>query len=167
VKRLLVMRHAKSDWEVDGSDHDRPLNARGLRSADGVGDLLARIGEVPDHAISSDAQRARTTTEMAVAAGNWSTEIESTRELYTCTVEVALEVAAKAPDVETLMLVGHQPTWGELVKALTGGDVQMRTATVVGIDLPISSWTSLPGAIDAGSIAFVLQANHFLDGPKP
>ena len=33
MKTLLLMRHAKSDWDADyESDHDRPLNDRGLKT---------------------------------------------------------------------------------------------------------------------------------------
>lgn len=159
MKRLLVMRHAKSDWEAGAADHARPLNARGTRSAAIMGRQLAMIGEVPDHAITSDATRARTTLELAMAAGGWATTMTSTRELYDTTSGGALVVASEAPDVTTLMLVGHQPTWGDLVARLTGAVVQMKTATVVGIDLPIASWSTLPAA--HGSLVFVLQARHF------
>ena len=49
MKTLLLMRHAKSDWDADyGPDHDRPLNERGLRSARLMGRVLAEEGLVPD-----------------------------------------------------------------------------------------------------------------------
>ena len=37
VKRLILMRHAKSDWSASGDDHSRPLNARGMDSAPAMG----------------------------------------------------------------------------------------------------------------------------------
>ena len=58
MKTLLLMRHAKSDWDADyGLDHDRPLNDRGLRSARLMGRVLADEGLVPELVISSTAVR--------------------------------------------------------------------------------------------------------------
>ena len=59
-KRLLVLRHAKSDWnEADLPDHERPLNGRGKREAPRVGKSLRQSDRVPDLIISSTARRAR------------------------------------------------------------------------------------------------------------
>ena len=36
-RTLLIVRHAKSDWEAGAPDHERPLNARGRREAPELG----------------------------------------------------------------------------------------------------------------------------------
>ena len=83
MRRLILMRHAKSDWDAPfGSDHDRPLSKRGVRAATAMGIVLARSKLVPDHAISSSAVRARTTLDLARESGDWSTTVEVTDELY-------------------------------------------------------------------------------------
>ncbi len=162
MRRLIVMRHAKSDWDAGVGDHQRPLNGRGRRSAEAIGELLARIGEVPDVAYTSSAERARDTLERAVLAGGWETEVHERQSLYLTSVGGALEVLGKAPSsAQRVMLVGHQPTWGQLVEHLTGGRVAVKTATVVGIDLEREDW----GRAELGaSIAYVLQPRLFLDG---
>jgi len=33
MKKITLIRHAKSDWNNNFSDFDRPLNNRGLRDA--------------------------------------------------------------------------------------------------------------------------------------
>ncbi len=38
---LILIRHAKSDYPPGVPDHDRPLNARGLRDAPRIGAWLA------------------------------------------------------------------------------------------------------------------------------
>jgi phosphohistidine phosphatase len=114
-------------------------------------------------AITSSAVRARTTLELAAAAGGWETIIRVSPDLYGASPRGALETAASAPDdVERLMLVGHQPTWGSLVHHLTGGSVEIKTATVVGIDLAVSTWADAAEA--RGSIAYLLQPRMFTDG---
>jgi phosphohistidine phosphatase SixA len=41
---LLLMRHAKSDWDANYNlDHDRPLNGRGERSARLMGRVLTGL----------------------------------------------------------------------------------------------------------------------------
>ena len=166
MKRLILFRHGKSDWHAPhGSDHDRPLNQRGVRAAETMGRLLARAELVPDHAIASTAVRARTTLELAHAAGDWGCGIEFDHALYGTTARDALAVATGAPDeAQSLMLVGHEPTWGQLAHHLTGGHVAVKTATVIGIDLAIDSW----GHADTrGSLAFVFQPRDFSDWLMP
>ncbi|MCH7668578.1 MAG: histidine phosphatase family protein [Acidobacteria bacterium] len=163
MKRLIVMRHAKSDWETNTPDHERPLNRRGFRSARIMGVALAKMGQAPQHVITSSATRARTTTEVAASVGSWDASITISDELYGATVYTALAVIATAPtEVDTLMVVGHQPTWGQLVFLLTGGAVQVKTATAVGIDLAINRWTDAPQA--RGSVTFVLHPRLFTAG---
>ncbi len=156
MKTLLLMRHAKSDWDADyESDHDRPLNERGLRSARLMGRVLAEEGLVPDLIISSTAVRASKTAELAIEAGGWSSEIRLDRSLYDEGPRGVLAVGASAADVDGLMLVGHQPTWSLLVSALTGERAEMKTAAVAVIELDIESWADLPGA--AGTLIQVLD----------
>ena len=164
MKRLLILRHAKSDWNAAyGGDHERPLNTRGVRAARSVGVAVARSAEIPDMAITSSATRARTTLEEAMDAGDWRYRVLTDPRLYGTSPPGALEVAAETPDdVERLMLVGHQPAWGALVGALTGASVVMKTATLTAVDLRIATWADAPRA--DGSIAYLLQPRLFTDG---
>jgi phosphohistidine phosphatase len=156
MKTLLLMRHAKSDWDADfESDHDRPLSERGLRNARLMGRVLEEEGLVPDLIISSTAMRARKTAELAIEAGGWRSEIRLDRSLYDEGPQGVLAVGASAPDVDGLMLVGHQPTWSMLVSALTGERAEMRTAAVAVIELDIKSWADLPDA--SGTLTRVLE----------
>lgn len=162
MKRLILFRHGKSDWHAPhGSDHERPLSARGTNAAETMGRLLARADLVPDHVITSSAVRARTTVELARTAGQWGCPVEESDLLYGTTTRGALAVAGGAPDeAQSLMLVGHEPTWSELAHHLVGGHVVVKTATVIGIDLPIDSWHHVD---TRGSLAFVFQPRDFAD----
>jgi len=144
MRTLLVMRHAKSDWNADyGRDHERPLNQRGVRSARHMGQVLSDEGQVPTVVITSTAVRARTTAELANEAGDWDAEIVLDSNLYGTDAETAVRVASDAPDVERLMLVGHQPAWSILVAALTGERVEMKTATVAVVEFDTDQWPGL------------------------
>lgn len=163
MKRLMILRHAKSDWNAGASsDHARPLNRRGTDAAMTMGRLLTRIGEVPDLIYTSSALRARETAMLAADAGDWDVETVELDELYGTSARAALAIAAKAPDtVERLMLVGHQPTWGNLIHNVTGASVAMKTATVAGIELHMDLWEHAPDAM--GSLAYLLQPSLFTE----
>ncbi len=64
MKKLHLIRHAKSDWSnpiLD--DFDRPLNKRGKKNAPFMGKILRDKGVNPDLIISSPAYRARETAK--------------------------------------------------------------------------------------------------------
>ena len=141
------MRHAKSDWEADyTSEHERPLNDRGVRSASLMGRLVAGLGLTPEYVLSSTAVRARTTAALASEAGQWGIRVDLESGFYGSGPEAVLEVAAGVPNVERVMLVGHQPTWGLLVHRLTGAEADMKTGSVAAIDFMIDDWTMLAEA---------------------
>lgn len=144
MRTLLVMRHAKSDWDADyGRDHERPLNQRGVRNARQMGKVLLEEELVPALVITSTALRARSTAELANDAGDWDADIVVDPNLYGTDADTAIRVASDAPELERLMLVGHQPTWSTLVEVLTGEQVEMKTATVAVVEFDIDEWRGL------------------------
>lgn len=160
----MLMRHAKSDWDVSfRSDHDRPLAARGERSARAMGEALRRWGEVPERIVSSTAVRAESTAELARLAGGWSCPLVLDGDLYGASPADVMTVAARhGGDVERLMLVGHEPTWSALVTLLTGARASVKTGTVAAIDLDVAGWD---GAADArGTLAFLVHPRLVLKG---
>ena len=97
-----------------------------------------------------------TTAQLAAEAGNWSCSIEATESLYGTSARDALETLMTAdPEAGSVMLVGHQPTWGALVAELTGAAVAMKTATIAKIDLYIRDWTD--AAMARGELIYLLQ----------
>ncbi|MEL6793653.1 MAG: histidine phosphatase family protein, partial [Pseudomonadota bacterium] len=106
AKRLLLMRHAKSDYPAGIDDHDRPLNRRGRLASALMGAYLAEMETVPDLAYVSTAARAQETwARMGLGA-----PMEPRAPLYHASAETMLDMAAEAPDeVETLLLLWHQP----------------------------------------------------------
>lgn len=161
MKTLLLMRHAKSDWNAGArSDHDRPLNERGLAAARFMGSHLTDSGLAPDHVISSTAVRAITTAKLAAESGAWGAEIEPEARLYGSGAAEVISVAADRGRGGTLMLVGHQPTWSMLVAELSGEMAEMKTATVAVIDFTFDSWSALGGEI--GQLRDVLHPREIM-----
>ncbi|MEU1460843.1 histidine phosphatase family protein [Streptomyces sp. NPDC005727] len=121
LRRLVVLRHAKSAWPEGVADHRRPLAPRGLRDAPAAGRALAEADCLPDLALCSTALRARRTWELASAQWGTPPPVRHDPRLYGAAVPDLLEAVRETPrEVETLLLVGHNPGLEELVLALAG-----------------------------------------------
>ncbi|GAA4893256.1 SixA phosphatase family protein [Streptomyces coeruleoprunus] len=119
LRRLVVVRHAKSARPAGVGDHDRPLNKRGLRDAPAVGAWLRDAGCVPDLVLCSTAVRASRTWELAAAQLPAPPAVRHERRLYGTPATDLLDVVRRTPDaVRTLLLVGHNPAVQELVLLL-------------------------------------------------
>ena len=140
--RLLVLRHAKSSWaDSSRDDWERPLNERGERDAPRVGELVRAVSLVPDLIISSDAVRAATTAQAVAGAAGYSNKIQLAPELYHATPNAIVEVIRTTPDTaRTVMIVGHNPGLEDLVGQLTGQRVDLPTAALVHVSLPVDRW---------------------------
>ena len=157
MKKLYLMRHAKSSWTDSGlADFDRPLNERGLNAARNMGKRLAGRGHIPDAIISSPAKRAAATAALINEAGEFGIDIVFERRIYEAGAETLLTVVAGADDAaENLMLVGHNPGTETLIYLLTGKEEPMATAAIAEIDLDIGSWKSIRPA--AGRLLTIMR----------
>jgi phosphohistidine phosphatase len=118
MRRLILMRHAKSSWADPAQrDLDRPLNKRGQKSAPLIGAWLKRKGYRPDQALVSSARRAQETWS-GVVTKLGSAETRYLPELYHAGPETMLDVLRRAPDVGCLLMVGHQPGIGPFARHL-------------------------------------------------
>ena len=120
MKRLYLLRHAKSSWDdPTRADHDRPLAPRGRPAAKVMAKHLGRKGIAPELVLCSPSRRTRQTlTRIAQGLGkNADARIEA--ELYAASAAVLLEVLHEVPDeVESVMLIGHNPGIQDLALSL-------------------------------------------------
>lgn len=148
MPRLLLLRHAKSDWASGAtSDFDRPLNKRGRKAAPIMGRWCADNGLYPQRIICSAALRTRQTLAGLLPFFPADCTINITRRLYEDDVSGYLEAVRGGGDAETLMLIGHNPSTQELACLLGArGDEAIITAVhthyptcglaVIDIDAP-------------------------------
>jgi len=136
MKQLLIMRHAKSDQHVAGlGDHDRPLNARRERDAPRMGERLREMGVQPDAVISSTAVRALRTAQLFAESNGYSGALRADSRLYLADVPSYLEVLRELPrEIDTLLLVSHNPGSEELLYWLTGVEREMPTAAIALVE---------------------------------
>ena len=149
MKRLILVRHAKSSWANPGQDDiERPLNERGLRNAPEVARRLRERGQVPALAVSSPARRALATARlMATEFGIAEADIKIEPSLYEASVETWLRVIASLPaNAGSVLMVGHNPTLTELANQLCHEPRidNVPTCGVLCLDYDARSWKSVP-----------------------
>lgn len=143
MKTILLLRHAKSSGDAGvASDRERPLADRGIKAARRVGRFLGHLQQGPARVLSSPAVRALDTARLAADAGGWGYPVQTVPEFYSASsTDVFERLRLEADDVDTLLLVGHEPTWSEVtVELIGGGAVRFPTAALAQIALPVDRW---------------------------
>jgi phosphohistidine phosphatase len=145
MKTLYLLRHAKSSWKDETlSDIERPLNGRGRKAAQTIGDFLKREKVIPDLVLSSSAVRARQTTDLLLKSAGFSTDLRFDERIYEAGAQRLLEVVKQIEkSKKTVLLVGHNPGLEEFLQVLTGVTDSMPTGTLSKIDLGTSSWAAI------------------------
>jgi phosphohistidine phosphatase len=160
---LILIRHAKSDYPPGVADHDRPLNARGLRDAPRIGAWLAArtTGQPRDVTcvLVSTARRAQLTWLLASgamgdAASAWVDHDEP--RIYGASSQALADVVGELREsCRSAVLVGHNPGLDDLVDDLTdpveraaSGFMGFKTSTIAVLrteeEWPVA--VSVPGS---------------------
>ena len=148
MKTILFMRHAKSDWGAQyPSDFERPLNARGQRDAPLMAAFLAKHNLLPELIVSSPAQRARLTAKFIADNTKFRGELAFDQRIYLASPNMLLAVLRDLPeDIDSAMLVGHNPGMEDIIQLLSGGNVRMPTAAIASLRLYGDRWAEVqPG----------------------
>lgn len=132
-KTLILMRHAKAEEGLGKPDHDRELASRGHRDAKAAGAWLHTEGLVPDLVICSTATRTRQTWDGAVEGGAQTEFIEYRKAVYQGGMRSTLEtIREDGDDMQTVLVVGHNPTMAELASLLCDGDGSTQAHDAMG-----------------------------------
>jgi phosphohistidine phosphatase len=119
-RRLILLRHAKSDWPAGLDDLERPLADRGRQDAPVAGLELAKIA-VPDVVFCSPALRTRQTWRLVSAALDPAPTARFEPVLYGASVDEVLDLVRLVPaPARTVLVVGHEPTMSSTAKTLAG-----------------------------------------------
>jgi phosphohistidine phosphatase len=156
MKRVYLLRHAKSSWKDRSlADRDRPLARRGKRAAEAMSDHLHAEEIRPDLVLCSPALRTRETLELIEPGFRGEVEAKVDDQLYGASEATLFERVRTLPDeIASVMLIGHNPGLEELALALASkgeGLARMRekypTAALATVDLPADRWS----AVERGS----------------
>lgn len=147
MKKLYLIRHAKSSWSEAGlSDFERPLNQRGNRDAPFMSKLLKEKNVKPDRIISSSAIRAFSTAKIFANELNYAVDdILNLPSLYEAIASEILEIIQSVDDnINSLMVFGHNPGLTSLSNHLSDRQVDnMPTCSISCIDFETNSWKNV------------------------
>lgn len=163
-KTLYLLRHAKSSWDDPAlADHDRPLAPRGRRASKTIAEHVRRERITPGLVLCSSSVRTRETLARISGGFDDASEVrvEIERGLYTATAEELIARLREVPgEVESVMLIGHQPAIQDLALALAGAGKQLErlsekfpTAALATLLVPGAWDEPVPGT--ARLVAFV------------
>jgi len=154
MRRLMLLRHAKSDWTRPGTrDHERALAPRGREAAPRIGAYMAHHGLTPDLVLCSTATRARETWDLVAPAFAGPPPVTYERLLYEAGANALLDVVKETkPGAHVLLLTGHNPGLHDFAQRLiASGDTDARqrltekfpTGALAVIDFAIDDWRKL------------------------
>ena len=157
MKRLALLRHAKSSWDdADLDDFDRPLNDRGWKAARRIGREFKHRGMRFDLVLASTAARVRETIDGVQENFEFNCPIRFDRQIYLASEELLLRLVRDLDErVERPLLVGHNPGLEQLLARLTSDDDRLAgrgaqnlpTCAFARIELPVHRWAELqPGS---------------------
>ncbi|MDA7430413.1 histidine phosphatase family protein [Primorskyibacter aestuariivivens] len=143
--RLILMRHAKSSWDDPRqADHDRPLNKRGRRSADALGDWLRDKGYLPDLALSSSSLRTQETFERL----RLTSPVDYQSSLYHAGPAAMMDALQQA-EGQTVLMLGHNPGIAEFSARLVTHDpaherfYDYPTCATLVAEFPETNWAAI------------------------
>lgn len=145
-KTIYIVRHAKSSWEFDVNDFNRPLKKRGRTDASLISNYLKNNFLNPDLIVSSDAERTQRTAQIYIKnLGLEAIEFKLDNELYDFSGNGVMNIVKSCDDsIDKLMLFGHNYAITNFVNVY--GDISIEnvpTSGFVEIHFNMNSWKDL------------------------
>lgn len=157
MKTLFILRHAKSSWEnPDWADFERPLNSRGLDAARFIGALVYERSLNPQIIVSSPAKRAKQTAVLVKEIAEIPKPIVFDERIYEASPLALFNLIREFDEkYESVLIIGHNPGFENLVRMLTGESVSMPTAALAKINLGIEKWSEIE--TDSNKLEFLIR----------
>lgn len=145
MKRLYLIRHAKSSWKDSNiDDFDRPLNKRGKRDAPLIANSFTTRNIKPDIIISSPARRTKKTAKILRKNINLDKKIAYCKKLYDCFYIKSEELSKFVkPNHNEVAIVGHNPELTVFACSFVDFEKNIPTAGVVGIEFDCKKWSEI------------------------
>ena len=120
--RVYFLRHGEADWpNWDRPDDERPLTERGKKEMRKVAKFLRALDIPLEEIVSSPLLRARQTAD--IVADRFNLVVREQESLAGFDVSALKELVRIFP-VDNLMVVGHEPTFTEVIGEITGAELQ-------------------------------------------
>ncbi len=163
MKRVIIVRHAKSVPYGYDDDFNRDLSSRGKNDAATIGSELHKLNIKPDVMISSPAKRALKTARIFAEQMEFERKnIIEKQDIYDGqTTSEFVEMIQELPEkASTAFFFGHNPGFYYFVgNLLTSFHGDMPTCSTVGVDFDVDSWKKVSAR--TGRKAFHLVPRMF------
>ena len=137
MKKLYIIRHAKSSWKDTAlDDFNRPLSKRGRKDAPFMAKKLKQKGVMPDVIISSPATRAKTTAELIAKELNFKKQIIYDTTLYEANTNKIFDAIVKIDESNSIVfLIGHNPSLNMFVEILVNFRENIPTCGIIELEV--------------------------------
>ncbi|VAW39610.1 hypothetical protein MNBD_GAMMA01-47 [hydrothermal vent metagenome] len=140
LKNIFISRHGHAEFDA-GLDFDRQLTSKGVKAVEKTAVFIKNkckeLAITPELCISSAAMRTRQTAEI-ICTVNAVTQCKFYPELYSTMVSEWLKKIALV-NSKNIILVGHNPTFSQMVNNLCGYEIYMKPANCAVITLEIKA----------------------------
>lgn len=145
MKRIILVRHAKSDWPANTEDFDRPLAESGFRDARKMASYLKDQGVTFDQFVTSPALRTSSTCQLFDDV--YDIGYEKVEKLYNPSEKNFLSVIYDLDDTkDTIALFSHNNGISNFANSFTDNIFHMPTCGVAAFDVDCESWSEFEGA---------------------
>ena len=145
MKKLYIIRHAKSSWkDFSLDDFDRPLNKRGKLNAPFMGGRLKQENVLPDIIMSSPAKRAKKTAKAIAGEIGFSEKIIYDEDIYEASVYTLDKIIRSVDNAHNLVfLFGHNPSLNMLVENYVNFEQNIPTCGIIAIEFDCNRWEDI------------------------
>ena len=127
MKKIHLIRHGKSSWK-DGSlsDHDRPLNKRGVKSCRIMAPHIQQAGCTFQHVYCSTAVRAESTIEhISLCLPGMDIHWQRDPALYTFSTHALFSWFRQLDEALTdVVVIGHNPALTDFCNQVSMSDIE-------------------------------------------
>lgn len=140
---MYLMRHAKAEKGWSGlHDMDRPLHPIGVDEAYRMAKVFSSSNPPPQLILSSPSVRTYSTALIfANVSGYDAGNIELAQRIYNAGLSELMQVIAEVPpDIESLLVIGHNPSMTQLAGFFADDVDHMSTSSILGFGLVTDDW---------------------------
>ena len=164
MKRLILMRHAKTEpWTEGIDDHARALTPVGHEAAEIIGKALKEEGWTPEKAVISTARRTRETwSHLSNVFGTCDVILED--DLYLAGERGIVDIICDHDGTSTLMIVGHNPGLHDLSLSILreAGSTDHQAARRVAAKLPTGAAVMFEATEDGAFVPVHFKLRNFI-----
>lgn len=147
MKKLYILRHGKSSWDMEVNDYDRPLKKKGIDDAYKLSlKLLNDNYPLPDCIVSSSAIRAVHTGLILCKVLKYRLDdFFIVERLYETSPEKLVQFLRKTNDkFNSMMIIGHNPTFTEVANYYLSESIDnIPTCGLIVLTFNVESWEKI------------------------